>query len=112
LVTGLGGSIGIELCRQIAYRTIGIDPARAWENSIFEAYLEINENYPNLKLSASIADIRDGNRIEQEFSRFKPQVVFHAAAHKHVPLMENNIEDCILNNVLGTKNIISSCLNP
>jgi len=111
LVTGAGGSIGMELCRQI----IRWEPAELillghGENSIFEAYLEINENYPKLKLSASIADIRDGNRIEQEFSRYKPQVVFHAAAHKHVPLMENNIEDCILNNVLGTHNIISSCL--
>ena len=112
LVTGAGGSIGIELCRQIArWEPSELILLGHGENSIFEAYLEINENYPNLKLSASIADIRDGNRIEQEFSRFKPQVVFHAAAHKHVPLMENNIEDCILNNVLGTKNIISSCLN-
>ncbi len=111
LVTGAGGSIGVELCRQIArWGPSELILLGHGENSIFEAYLEINENYPNLKLSASIADIRDGNRIEQEFSRFKPQVVFHAAAHKHVPLMENNIEDCILNNVLGTKNIITSCL--
>jgi len=112
LVTGAGGSIGIELCRQIArWEPSELILLGHGENSIFEAYLEINENYPNLKLSASIADIREANRIEQEFSRFKPQVVFHAAAHKHVPLMENNIEDCILNNVLGTKNIIQSCLN-
>lgn len=112
LVTGAGGSIGIELCRQIArWEPSELILLGHGENSIFEAYLEINENYPNLKISASIADIRDGNRIEQEFSKFKPQVVFHAAAHKHVPLMENNIEDCILNNILGTKNIISSCLN-
>jgi FlaA1/EpsC-like NDP-sugar epimerase len=112
LVTGAGGSIGIELCRQIArWEPSELILLGHGENSIFEAYLEINENYPTLKLSASIADIRDGNRIEQEFSRFKPQVVFHAAAHKHVPLMENNIEDCILNNVLGTRNIINSCLN-
>ena len=111
MVTGAGGSIGIELCRQIArWEPSELILLGHGENSIFEAYLEINENYPDLKLSASIADIRDGNRIEQEFSRYKPQVVFHAAAHKHVPLMENNIEDCILNNVLGTQNIISSCL--
>lgn len=112
LVTGAGGSIGIELCRQIArWGPSELILLGHGENSIFEAYLEINENYPHLKLSASIADIRDENRIEQEFFRYQPQVVFHAAAHKHVPLMENNIEDCILNNVLGTRNIISSCLN-
>ncbi len=112
LVTGAGGSIGIELCRQIArWKPSELILLGHGENSIFEAYLEINENYPDLKLSASIADIRDEKRIEQEFSKFRPQVVFHAAAHKHVPLMENNVEDCILNNVLGTKNIVNSCLN-
>lgn len=111
LVTGAGGSIGTELCRQIArWEPSELVLLGHGENSIFESYLEITENYPNMKLSASIADIRDGNRIEQEFARYKPQVVFHAAAHKHVPLMENNIEDCILNNVLGTQNIINSSL--
>ena len=111
LVTGAGGSIGTELCRQIArWEPSELVLLGHGENSIFESYLEITENYPNIKLSASIADIRDGNRIEQEFARYKPQVVFHAAAHKHVPLMENNIEDCILNNVLGTQIIINSCL--
>ncbi len=112
MVTGAGGSIGTELCRQIARW----DPAELillghGENSIFETYLELKENYPLLKLTASIADIRDLNRITQEISRNKPHIVFHAAAHKHVPLMENNVEDCILNNVLGTKNIIEACLN-
>lgn len=111
LVTGAGGSIGTELCRQIArWEPMELILLGHGENSIFEAYLEIKENYPRLKLSASIADIRDGNRIEQEFSRNNPQVVFHAAAHKHVPLMENNIEDCILNNILGTQNVINACL--
>jgi FlaA1/EpsC-like NDP-sugar epimerase len=111
LVTGAGGSIGMELCRQIArWEPAELVLLGHGENSIFEAYLEIKENYPLMKLSASIADIRDGNRIEQEFSRYAPQVVFHAAAHKHVPLMENNVEDCILNNVLGTLNVINSCL--
>ncbi|MDP2966192.1 MAG: nucleoside-diphosphate sugar epimerase/dehydratase [Pelolinea sp.] len=111
LVTGAGGSIGTELCRQIArWKPSELVLLGHGENSIFETYLEIKENFPELKLSASIADIRDGNRIEQEFSRYKPQVVFHAAAHKHVPLMENNVEDCILNNVLGTQHIINSCL--
>jgi len=111
LVTGAGGSIGTELCRQIArWEPSELILLGHGENSIFESYLEIKEIYPALKLSASIADIREGNRIEQEFAKYMPQVVFHAAAHKHVPLMENNVEDCILNNVLGTQNIINSCL--
>jgi len=79
------------------------------ENSIFEAYLEIKADNPDLAINASISDIRDDNRIEMEFSRHEPQVVFHAAAHKHVPLMERNIEECILNNVLGTQNVIKGC---
>ncbi len=111
MVTGAGGSIGTELCRQIArWEPSELILLGHGENSIFEAFLEIKENFPNLKLSASIADIRDENRIEQEFFRNNPQVVFHAAAHKHVPLMENNVEDCILNNVLGTQNIINACI--
>jgi FlaA1/EpsC-like NDP-sugar epimerase len=111
LVTGAGGSIGTELCRQITrWEPSELILLGHGENSIFETYLEIKENFPDVKLSASIADIRDGDRIEQEFARYKPQVVFHAAAHKHVPLMENNVEDCILNNVLGTQIIIDCCL--
>jgi FlaA1/EpsC-like NDP-sugar epimerase len=111
LVTGAGGSIGTELCRQIAQWV----PAELvllghGENSIFETYLEIKENYPDLKLSASITDIRDLNRIEYEFTRYQPQVIFHAAAHKHVPLMENNVEECVLNNILGTQNVIASAI--
>ncbi len=110
LVTGAGGSIGTELCRQIARW----EPAQLillghGENSIFETYLEIKGNYPNLSLYAAIADIRDLERMKQEISRTKPHVIFHAAAHKHVPLMENNVEDCILNNVLGTQNVIKCC---
>lgn len=110
LVTGAGGSIGTEICRQIARWA----PARLillghGENSIFEAYLKIKENYPELSLEAAIADIRDLERMKQEISRTKPHVIFHAAAHKHVPLMENNVEDCILNNILGTQNVIECC---
>lgn len=110
LITGAGGSIGIELCRQIArYRPSKMTMLGHGENSIFEAYLEIKADNPDLIVNASISDIRDSNRIEMEFSQYDPQVVFHAAAHKHVPLMERNIEECILNNVLGTHNIITSC---
>lgn len=111
LVTGAGGSIGTELCRQIAlWGPSELVLLGHGENSIFETYLEIKENYPDLKLSASITDIRDLNRMEHEFVRYLPQVVFHAAAHKHVPLMENNVEECVLNNVLGTQNVIECAL--
>ncbi len=112
LVTGAGGSIGTELCRQIAqWAPSELVLLGHGENSIFEAYLDIKESYPDLTLSASIADVRDHNRIEQEFRRYKPQVVFHAAAHKHVPLMENNVEECLMNNVLGTQNVINCALD-
>ena len=110
LVTGAGGSIGTELCRQIArWEPSELIMLGHGENSIFEAYLEIKQNYPELSIYAAIADIRDLERMKQEISRNKPHVIFHAAAHKHVPLMENNIEDCILNNVLGTQNVIKCC---
>lgn len=111
MVTGAGGSIGIELCRQIA----SLNPSELillghGENSIFESYLEVTKNHPELNVTAVIADVRDKNRLDYEIRRLKPHIVFHAAAHKHVPLMENNVEECILNNVLGTKNIIDSCV--
>jgi len=111
MVTGAGGSIGVELCRQIAR----LMPSELillghGENSIFESYLEVTKNNPGVKVTAVIADVRDFNRIDHEIGRLKPSIVFHAAAHKHVPLMENNVEDCILNNVLGTRNIIDCCI--
>ncbi|MDK2979920.1 MAG: hypothetical protein PWQ55_267 [Chloroflexota bacterium] len=110
LVTGAGGSIGTELCRQIArWQPSEMVLLGHGENSVFETYLELKENYPDLSLFAAIADIRDLERMRQEISRNKPDVIFHAAAHKHVPLMENNVEDCILNNVLGTQNVVRCC---
>ncbi len=110
LVTGAGGSIGTELCRQIArWKPSQMVLLGHGENSIFETYLELKENYPELSVDAVIADIRDLERMKQEISRTKPNVIFHAAAHKHVPLMENNVEDCILNNVLGTQNVVRCC---
>ncbi len=110
LVTGAGGSIGQELCRQIArWSPSKLILLGHGENSIFETYQSLKEYYPSLSVITSIADIRDSCRIDQEFLRNQPQIVFHAAAHKHVPLMEINVEDCILNNVLGTQNIIHSC---
>jgi len=111
LVTGAGGSIGQELCRQIArWGPVKLVLLGHGENSIFETYQSLHKAFPSVPLVTAIADIRDKERIDQEFSRNHPQVVFHAAAHKHVPLMEENIEECILNNVFGSKNILDACV--
>ena len=111
LVTGAGGSIGRELCRQIARR----NPSQLvllghGENSIFEIFLELGQDYPNLLLSPVIADVRNAERLADVFKQHAPQIVFHAAAHKHVPLMEANIIEAITNNVLGTHNVVRTAL--
>ena len=107
LVTGAGGSIGSELCRQIArWGPSALVILGHGENSIFETLLELEEIYPSLPIHPVIADIRDQDRIDHAFASLQPEVVFHAAAHKHVPLMEVNVEEAITNNVLGTRNIV------
>ncbi|MBI3153288.1 MAG: polysaccharide biosynthesis protein [Chloroflexi bacterium] len=109
LVTGAGGSIGSELCRQIARWNPGeLTLLGHGENSIFDILQELKENYPSLPVQAVIADVRDPNRIEKTFKEHQPQVVFHAAAHKHVPLMEANVEEAVTNNVLGTRNVVET----
>jgi len=109
LVTGAGGSIGREICRQIArWRPNMLIMLGHGENSIFEAVLELREDFPSLSIQPIIADIRDMPRLTQVFSNYRPQVIFHAAAHKHVPLMESNIEDAISNNVIGTRNVVQA----
>jgi FlaA1/EpsC-like NDP-sugar epimerase len=112
LVTGAGGSIGSELSRQIARR----NPAELvllghGENSIFEILLELQSNYPNLKLIPVIADIRNDQRIDSVFKTHQPQIIFHAAAHKHVSLMEANPVEAITNNVIGTRNLVQAALD-
>lgn len=110
MVTGAGGSIGRELCRQISrWSPTGLILLGHGENSIFEAWLEIKELFPALPIFPVIADIKDYPRIEEVFKKFHPEVVFHAAAHKHVPLMEMNIDEAINNNVMGTRNIVKAC---
>ncbi len=107
LVTGAGGSIGSELARQLAW----LKPAHLvllgnGENEIFDIREELNGAFPALRITAVIADIRDRLRMRTVFGRVRPDAVFHAAAHKHVPLMEDNVSDSVTNNVLGTKNVV------
>jgi FlaA1/EpsC-like NDP-sugar epimerase len=111
LVTGAGGSIGFELCRQIAHaRPESLVLLGHGENSIFEARLNLREGFPAVRIESVIADIRDRERIRAVFDRSQPDIVFHAAAHKHVPLMEENPEEAISNNVIGTWNVIEAAL--
>jgi FlaA1/EpsC-like NDP-sugar epimerase len=112
LVTGAGGSIGFELCRQVARR----NPAQLvllghGENSLFDAHAALAKLFPAVKLRVVVADIRNDKRIGMLFRRIKPSVVFHAAAHKHVPLMEENPEEAISNNVFGTRNVVQAALD-
>ncbi|MCI8805162.1 MAG: polysaccharide biosynthesis protein [Clostridiales bacterium] len=106
LVTGGGGSIGSELCRQISK----FSPSKliifdVYENSAFEIYNELRENYKETEFIIKIGSIRDNVCLEKLFNDFKPAVVFHAAAHKHVTLMENCPEEAVKNNVFGTMNV-------
>jgi len=111
LVTGAGGSIGLELCRQITrWRPAELALLGHGENSIFEALLELEESDGDLPMHAVIADVRDEARIRSVFERFRPDVVFHAAAHKHVPLMEVNVEEAVSNNVVGTQVVVEAAL--
>jgi len=112
IVTGAGGSIGSELCRQIArWGPSALILLGHGENSIFETLLDLEENFPSVPLHPVIADVRDIDRINTVFDRLRPQVVFHTAAHKHVPLMESNIEEAVTNNVLGTRNVVEASLS-
>ncbi len=111
MVTGGGGSIGRELCRQIAQ----LNPDKLLmlghgENSIFSALLILKESFPSLEIVPLIADVRDKARLSVIFMRWHPEVVFHTAAHKHVPLMQSNIEEAVTNNILGTHNIVQAAL--
>jgi FlaA1/EpsC-like NDP-sugar epimerase len=111
LVTGGGGSIGSELCRQIARaRPATLVLLGHGENSIFEARRTLTEAFPELSIVPIIADVRDRPRLERVLRHWRPSVVFHAAAHKHVPLMERNPEEAVSNNVLGTHNLVEAAI--
>lgn len=103
LVTGGGGSIGSELCRQIAERKPGmLVILDVYENSIYDIQLELMRKYPELPIKALIGSVRDSRRIDDIFRTYQPDIVYHAAAHKHVPLMEDSPNESIKNNVMGT----------
>ena len=108
LVTGAGGSIGSELTRQIMIH----NPKQLlildnYENSLYDIELELKTNHPNNDIRAIVANIREKERLDAIFEKYTPEIVFHAAAHKHVPLMENNPTEAIKNNVFGTYNLVN-----
>ena len=103
MVTGGGGSIGSELCRQIAQH----NPKKLiifdiYENNAYDIQMELQDKYPNLPLDVLVGSVRDSRRINQVFEKYKPDIVYHAAAHKHVPLMEDSPCEAIKNNAIGT----------
>ena len=112
LITGAGGSIGSELCRQIAK----FSPSKLvildnYENALYKLELELQFAYPQLQLNTLIGSIQDSPRMETVFANNRPQVVFHAAAHKHVSLMEANPTEAIKNNIFGTINVAKAASN-
>jgi FlaA1/EpsC-like NDP-sugar epimerase len=111
VITGAGGSIGRELCRQVAHqRPNQLIVVGHGENSIFEIASELNTRFPGVALDAVIADVRDRDRIARVFVSARPDIVFHVAAHKHVPLMEANPCEAITNNVGGSRNVVDAAL--
>ncbi|MBQ3118746.1 MAG: polysaccharide biosynthesis protein [Clostridia bacterium] len=107
LVTGGGGSIGSELCRQIMrYNPEKLVVLDIYENNAYDLQMELNKEYGTEKIDVIIASVRDKDRLKKVFLKYNPYIVFHAAAHKHVPLMEANPSEAIKNNVFGTLNAV------
>ncbi len=110
LVTGAGGSIGSELCRQIVkYKPSKLVMLDIYENNLYDIEQELKFKFPKIKIDAIIASVRDKKRLNQVFEKYKPYLVFHAAAHKHVPLMEDSPLEAIKNNIFGTYNVVNAC---
>ncbi len=110
LVTGGGGSIGSELCRQIIrYNPEKLIILDIYENNLYNIEIELKSQYPDIPIEAVVGSVRDKSRLEEVFSKHKPYLVFHAAAHKHVPLMEASPKEAIKNNVFGTYNVVNCC---
>lgn len=108
LVTGAGGSIGSELCRQIAqFGPKLLVLFDIYENTVYDIQNELKHDYPNLNIKVLIGSVRDKDRLREIFDRYDINVVFHAAAHKHVPLMEDSPKEAIKNNVFGTLNLVN-----
>lgn len=109
MITGGGGSIGSELCRQIAAKQpkqlIIVD---IYENNAYDIQLELKHDYPNLNLETLIASVRDKGKVNDLFKKYHPDIIYHAAAHKHVPLMEDAPNEAIKNNVFGTLNVVKA----
>ena len=109
MVTGGGGSIGSELCRQIASNNpkqlVIVD---IYENTTYDIQQELRRNYPELDLVVLIASVRNTKRMDLIFDKYRPEIVYHAAAHKHVPLMEDSPNEAVKNNVLGTWKVVQA----
>lgn len=106
LVTGAGGSIGSELCRQIAaFRPKKLVLFDIYENNVYDIQNELKEDFPDMDMDVLIGSIRDRGRLHEVFTKYNINVVFHAAAHKHVPLMEDSPKEAVKNNVFGTLNL-------
>ena len=111
MVTGAGGSIGSELCRQVAK----LDPELLilfgrGENSIYHTDIELRESEPQLNRALIIGDIRDNAKVSQITRKYRPHIIFHAAAHKHVKFMENHPDEAVKNNIIGTQNLIDAAI--
>ena len=109
MVTGGGGSIGSELCRQIAsHHPKQLVIVDIYENTTYDIQNELRRNYPELNLVVLIASVRNTKRMDMIFEKYRPEIVYHAAAHKHVPLMEDSPNEAVKNNVLGTWKVVQA----